>query len=270
MSETATDKDIKLIRHELRPRVLQVLRTAQVSPHMVRVTLGGDDLDGFTTLSPDDHVKLFFPRAGEEKPQMPVLGPNGMRLPEGAPRPVSRDYTPRRYDAARRELDIDFVLHGAGVASDWAKNARAGQWLGVAGPRGSRVVPYAFDWYLLIGDESALPSLARRLEELPENARAIAFFEVQNADEVLPLQHSANAEVNWVLRDAGQTLQSAVRELEFPGGEYFAWISGEVSGVRAIFKWLLEEKNGRRDHIKADGYWKRGTANHDHHEPIDV
>lgn len=268
MSEIS--RETKLIRHPVAARALQVRRVLQLSPRMVRITLGGEELRGFTTLSPDDHVKLFFPADAHSKPTLPAFGSKGAAWPADVKRPIARDYTPRRFDADALELDIDFALHGAGTASDWAKNAQPGHWLGVAGPRGSRVVPYQFDWYFLAGDESALPSLARRLEELPADAHAVAFLEVANADEVLPLQHPANTAITWVLRDEGQTLENAVRALEFPEGDYFAWISGEVSGVRTIFKWLLQEKNGNRAHIKADGYWKRGTANHDHHEPIDV
>jgi NADPH-dependent ferric siderophore reductase len=261
--------ETELIRHQTRARLLRVLRVTKLSPRMVRVTLGGDDLEGFVTLSPDDHVKLLFPAEGAEKPVLPSFTPDGVKWPEGAARPVARDYTPRRFDASARELDIDFALHGEGVAARWAQNAQPGQWLGVAGPRGSHVVSYKYDWYLLAGDEAALPSLSRRLEELPAGAKSIAFFEVADAKEVLSLTTQADADVRWVLRSEGQTLESAVREMEFLPGEYFAWISGEVGGVRAIFKWLLEEKGGDRAHIKADGYWKRGTSNHDHHEPIE-
>ena len=77
-----------------------------------------------------------------------------------------RDYTPRRYDLDTLELDIDFVLHGDGPASTWAEQAKPGQFLHIGGPRGSMIVPDIFDSYLLIGDETALPAIARRLEGL--------------------------------------------------------------------------------------------------------
>lgn len=44
--------------------------------------------------------------------------------------------------------------------------------LHIAALRGSMVVPDMFDSYLPIGDETALPAIARRLEELPANRRA--------------------------------------------------------------------------------------------------
>lgn len=99
------------------------------------------------------------------------------------PMPAMRDYTPRRYDLDTLELDIDFVLHGDGPASTWAEQAKPGQFLHIGGPRGSMIVPDMFDSYLLIGDETALPAIARRLEGLPANRRALVIVEVENGKE---------------------------------------------------------------------------------------
>lgn len=265
-------KTSTLVRHELKVRLLRVVRTAQLTPRMKRITLSGAELAGFTTLAPDDHVKVLVPGPGQEKPSLPTPGPNGMAWPEDAPRPAARDYTPRRYDPVAGELDIDFVLHGEGAVSQWAAQAQIGQYVGVAGPRGSHLLPYDFDWYLLAGDESALPSIARRLEELPANARVFAFIEVSDAAEVQSLQAPANASICWVYRTPDSeedALEAAVRGLKFPEGEYYAWIKGEVGSVRAIYRYLLHEKGASREQVKADGYWKRGVVNHDHHQPIE-
>ncbi|MCF7697685.1 siderophore-interacting protein, partial [Mycetohabitans sp. B2] len=99
------------------------------------------------------------------------VGPDGVAFPEHHPRPPARDYTPRRYDRHAGELDLEFALHDAGPASAWARQAQPGQWLGVGGPRSSLVIPTDFDWHLLIGDDTALPAIARRLDELPADTR---------------------------------------------------------------------------------------------------
>jgi NADPH-dependent ferric siderophore reductase len=262
-----------LIRHELQMRTLKVLSVSRITPRMVRITLGGSELDGFTTLSPDDHVKLFFPPTREEKPAIPTVGANGIEWPDDKPLPVGRDYTPRRYDAEAGTLDVDFYLHGTGVAADWAANAQPGQYLGVAGPRGSRVVDYDFDWYLLMGDESALPAIARRLEELPPDADVYVFMNVANVAEMQELEAPANSKISWLFRDSNQhdknPLKTALHQLEFPSGECYAWIAGEAGNVRAVYQYLLEEKAMDRQNIKANGYWKNGVSNHNHHEPIE-
>jgi NADPH-dependent ferric siderophore reductase len=181
------------VRHPLRLRLAQVTAVEAISPRMRRITLGGEELKGFASAAADDHVKLFFPQRGQDRPALPSLGPNGPVFPEGAARPVMRDFTPRRFDANAGELTIEFVLHGHGPASAWADEARPGQWIGVGGPRGSLLIPDDYDAYLLVGDESALPAIARRLEEMAPGAVVFALIEVGDRREERYLPTAANA-----------------------------------------------------------------------------
>jgi NADPH-dependent ferric siderophore reductase len=242
------------IRHETRLRLLQVARAEQISPKMCRITLTGDALDGFVTAAPDDHVKLFFPAEGQAMPVLPD---------SGAPC-CARDYTPRRFDAARRELVIDFVLHGEGPATSWAAHAKPGDWLGVGGPRGSFLPPEA-DTTLLAGDEAALPAISRFLEEMQPGARAIALIEVANLREQRHLPTAGNVAVTWLHRNGmkpgGTTLLGpAVHDLEFRPGSVFAWLAGEIDVVRSLRHTLIAHHGLDRSQIRAAGYWRAGTA----------
>jgi NADPH-dependent ferric siderophore reductase len=258
-----SDLTVQRVRHTLRMRRLQVVRTQQVTPQLLRVTLGGADLDGFVSASFDDHIKVFFPPPGESEPALPQPGPDGIVFPEGKPRPPARDYTPRRYDAAAQELDIEFVLHGDGPASTWAAQARPGQILGVGGPRGSFVIPQGFDWHLLVGDDTALPAIVRRLEELPATARAIVVLEVESATAQPPLPGGANLQVHWLHRNGapeGSLLEAAVRGLVLPDGEGYVWAAGEAAAMRAVRQHLVGERGVDKTRIRASAYWKRGAA----------
>ena len=63
---------------------------------------------------------------------MPTLGEDGLEPPPpGSPRPIYRDYTVRFLRPERRELDIDFALHGHGPGATWAEHAAPGQRLGI-------------------------------------------------------------------------------------------------------------------------------------------
>ena len=83
---------IERLRHELKLRVLTVVRTENLTAHMRRITLAGSDLEGFVSPAHDDHVKLFFPAPGDTQPVLPALGKgaNPIEYAEGA-RPVARD-----------------------------------------------------------------------------------------------------------------------------------------------------------------------------------
>lgn len=140
--------------------------------------------------------------------------------PEGEPRPTARDYTPCRFDPERQELDLEFALHEAGPATSWAAQAKPGQYLGIGGPRGSLVIPAAFDWHLLIGDESALPAIRRRLAELPPTAKVIALLQSSEAGQGCELPAHPNADIHWVHQgaDAEPALLTALKSPGLAGG----------------------------------------------------
>ncbi len=258
---------VKRVRHVLRARLLVVRDVERLTPSLARITLTGDGLEDFDSRAPDDHVKLLFAPAGEERPSLPSFAPGTARYPEDVTPPVARDYTPRRFDAARRELTIDFVLHGDGPASGWAARAAPGAVVGQAGPRGSLLVSEGFDWYLLAGDETALPAIARRLEELSADVRATAIIEVADADHELELRTRADLQLFWLHRNgrpAGTTdlLEAAVRRWRPPAGDGFAWVAAEATAARALRSYLREEQGLPREWTRITGHWQLGVAEH--------
>ncbi|MEW6339342.1 MAG: siderophore-interacting protein [Pseudomonadota bacterium] len=260
---TRSDLAVTRVRHPLKFRLLQVKRVQPLTPHLIRVTFTGDDLHDFVSASFDDHIKVFFPAPGADKPVLPSAGPNGPMFPEDQPRPVARDFTPRRYDRDARELDIEFAMHEAGPAAAWAAQAKVGQYLGVGGPRGSLVIPTAFDWHLLIGDETALPAIARRLQELPAGTRVAAVLEVADPSARIEFDTQAELHVVWRYRSdspyRGDALLQAVRDTYLPDGEGYVWAAGESATMRAVRYHLCTERGVDKSRIRAASYWKQGA-----------
>lgn len=255
---------VERIRHALKVRQLTVLRVERIAGLLVRVTLGGADLADFTSASFDDHIKIFLPETPGAPVAAPTPGPNGLSFPEGAPRPIARDYTPRRYDPATQELDIDFVLHEDGPASNWAAQAQPGQTLLIAGPRGSFVVPTGFDWHLLIGDETALPAISRRLEELPDGVQVIALIEIPQASNQIPLAARAGQQVQWLHRNGvpaggSQLLPQAAASLVLPQGDGYVWVAAESAAAHAVLDIMMSQHKTHKRRIRAASYWKRGA-----------
>ncbi len=259
---TPTRHAITRVRHQPRRRLLTVKRIERLTPQMARITLGGD-LDGFHSAAYDDHVKVFFPLPGRIAPTLPEPGPDG-QMPEGVERSPGRDYTPRRY--GHNELIIDFALHDAGPATSWAAQAAPGQQLAVGGPRGSFVVPDDFDWYLFIGDETALPAIGRRLEELRAGVHAFVVAAATGREEEQSFTSRATVEVTWVHRPLSRAedpapLLDAVRALTLPKtGDGYAWAAGESQTAKLLRRHLLDERGLEKAFVKAAGYWKRGAA----------
>lgn len=251
------ERTTERVRHELKFRIASVVRSERITPRMVRVTLQHPDFVNFRSDAYDDHVKLFFARPGEAL-AAPVPGPDGLDFPGGI-RPDGRDYTPRRFDTARGEVVIDFVLHGDGPAAGWAANAKVGDTIGVGGPRASFVVRGDYDWYLLAGDETALPAIGRRIEELPRGANILAFVEIADADERQVFHTAANLELHWVLRSEGGALGEAVDSARLPDGTGYAFVAGESAASHALRDRLIA-RGISADFIKSAGYWRQGEA----------
>lgn len=259
------------VRHALRIRSLDVHEVRQITPHMLRVTLAGEELEGFTTLGFDDHVKVFFAQPGQEHPDLPVVGAQGIFMPEGLRKPIARDYTVRRHDREKGTLDIDFVLHDDGPATRWAAGVKPGDRAFIAGPRGSFVIPTTYDWHLLIGDETALPAISRRLEELPAGARAMAVIEVRGPLDEQPISSRADVEIIWLHRDRqavdDSRFKAALARACWPQGTFYTWIACESTVAKSLRLWLIEERAANPRWVRASGYWRTGTAGfHDEHD----
>ncbi|MDM0079829.1 siderophore-interacting protein [Variovorax sp. J31P179] len=271
IASSTPDRLPRRLRHDLRFRKLEVRRVQRLTPHLIRITLGGDELAGFTSPGFDDHAKVFFPDAATGQLTVPTTGPEGPVWPPG-PKPAMRDYTPRRHDAQAGTLEIDFALHDAGPATQWAEAARPGDVVGVGGPRGSFIIPTAFDWHLLIGDDTALPAISRRLAELPAGARAVVLAEVDSEADEISFDTQAALDLQWVHRrgaepGTGSPLLDALRRLTLPEGDFHAWVACESSAAKALRAHLVGERGAHPKWVKAAGYWRRGAAaTHDTHE----
>ncbi|MCG8273176.1 siderophore-interacting protein [Aquamicrobium sp. NLF2-7] len=117
-------------------RLMRVVSTRRITPHMQRIRLAGENLLRFSGLG-NIHCKLLVPPAGVE-PEWPALDAQGsFRWPGGPGKPSVRKYTIRSVDAQAGTLDIDLVVHGdEGPGSAWAIAAKPGDLIGMVGPGG--------------------------------------------------------------------------------------------------------------------------------------
>lgn len=248
MGIIAMENPIVRHRHEIKRRRLTVREKSYVTPRMLRILFEGSELADFVSLSPDDHVKLI--------------------VPTGSGEPERRDYTPRSFDRAAGTLMIDFALHDAGSATRWAIDSRPGDVLEIGGPRGSAVISPDFDWWLLIGDETALPAIGRRLEELPQGKRAISVVAIADAGEQQSFETRADHHALWAHRpldqaDAPSSLLSALTGMKLPEGKGFVWIAAEARVARALRDYVVNTLGHPLPWTKAAGYWLKGVADAD-------
>lgn len=237
------------VRHDLRRRELTVTEAARLTPHMIRLTLEGEDMADFPSLAPDDHVMIFIP------------GPDGSS--DGTEE--RRAYTPRSFDREARRLVLDFALHEAGPATAWAMRAAPGDRLAMGGPRGSRLIEGPVRDWLLIGDETALPAIGRRVEELGADARVAALVAIPGPEDAQDFATPAALRAHWVHRPEAQAtdpapLLDALRLMPI-GPETFVWIAAEAGVARALRTHMLEERGHSPRWLFVAGYWVTGEDN---------
>jgi NADPH-dependent ferric siderophore reductase len=255
----------------------EVLRTENLTPHIVRVVLGGS---GFDTFTPNDYtdayVKIVFVRDDIDVNALPqpLTLDSFNELPVER-RPSVRTYTVRDADTERRELTIDFVVHGEhGVAGPWASTATPGQRAFLMGPSGAYAPDPAADWHLIAGDEAALPAISAALESLPDNAIGKVFIEVAGPDDEIPLKAPAGVGVNWIYRGgradlvpedkAGDQspLIAAVKEANWLPGQVQVFIHGEAQAVMHNLRPYIRKERGvdAKWANSMSGYWRRGRT----------
>ncbi|WP_167051307.1 siderophore-interacting protein [Salinibacterium sp. ZJ77] len=196
----------------------RVERVERVSPTFVRITFGGPELARFGTPGHvfDQRVKLVFPAPGRALPEFDAGDPDWYRAWLARPddeRGSMRTYSIRELivDGDETRAVIDFVLHlapgASGPASRWASTAQLGDELILVGPQrgrfdggGIEFSPGEARTLVLAGDETAAPAIARILEDADPASCGVAFIEVPDAADALPIAAPPGVHVRWLPR----------------------------------------------------------------------
>jgi NADPH-dependent ferric siderophore reductase len=258
MSEAAAPTSSRPPRRRGPPRQTTVNNIEQVTPKLLRLTVGGDELEGFGPPKPGAHIKLFFPDAASAwNPKDP-----------DAPRPPSRTYTPLHYDPAARSMQIDFVMHGAGLAAGWAQQARVGDTLYLAGPGGGYEVPQDIRTIVLVADETSMPAASMVIEAVPAACAVQVLCEIPDAAEERGLSPVRAVSPRWMHRGSdqgGTLLERAVANLDPPEDTYW-WVACEAGAMRRIRTQLLKDRKVAPSHVHTRGYWRLGETNYPDHD----
>jgi len=228
---------------EAKRRRITVAAIEDVTPSYRRIVFTGPDLADFQSLGADDHLRIFFVPADFDLA-------DAERLREHP----SREYTPAAFGDGT--LTLDFVIHGTGLASEWAAAATVGDVAVIGGPRGSLVIEGQPDWWLLAGDLTALPAIRRHLAAVAPGTPVDVIIHADEADEQA-LETAGQATITWV-RDL-PSLIAALEASPARPGDGFAFVAAE-QGIVKPARDLLISRGIDIQRAVVKGYWRRGVT----------
>ena len=216
-----------MTRTNARPRTRQLTVSSKqwVSPHLVRVTLTGEDMTDFPSGSESANCKLIFSATDEEA--------------------VVRTYTVRSYREKDHEVDIDFFIHDApGPASNWARGAEVGDTVGFKGPSSPKLVNTDADYIIMAGDMSAMPAMEANIERLPSSAKGVVVFEVVSEADIRTIDAPEGIDLQWVVNPhpdhPNNVLVKAVTSIPIPSTRISVWVAGESTCIRALRRYFKD------------------------------
>ena len=235
-----------------------LLSRQQLTPGMIRLTFGGLDAFSSTGIG-DEYLRLFFPNKETGRLHLPDISEDGRwTYPDGQDAVLYSTYTVRRHRPELGEVDIDFVVHDGGLASDWAQRASPGDRITINNPRGLYAPPADIVWQLLVADATGLPALSRLLEQTPLHVQSRVFIEVARAEDEQRLEHP-NATVTWLHKSgngvAPSRMEDVVRAVPLPPTPGYVWVAGEQKVVRSIRKFVRQELRLPPERYELVGYW---------------
>lgn len=245
-------------------RVLRVQHTHYLTPHMLRVVLGDDDLSDFPQGHESANFKLILPQPGQTDIADPPWTADT--------KPTIRTYTLRDFNAERHELSVDFVIYGdPGPGGRWALNAKIGDPVGFAGPGPPQIHDTQADWHLIGGDMSALPAASALLERLPKDAKGIAIFSVVSEEDIQTLNAPQGIDIRWHIHPKlhvhDEGFIDAIASVDWLPGSPAVWIAGEGGAMREIRRLMKKERDVDRQRLYVTAYWEIGM-NEDRHQVV--
>ena len=236
-------------------RELTVKSASLLTQNMRRLTLHGEELDGFPEDAVGRYFKLVFP---SDDPDKPVL----------------RTYTVAKYRPSLNEMDVDFMLHTspdgstAGVAAPWAIQAQPGDKMGIFGPGPATFINTDADWYLLAADMTALPALVATLAHLPADAKGYIVIEIIATEDQQELKVPEGMEVIWVVNPQpgsdDSPLYLAIKALAWLEGKVAVWAACEFKTMKKTRQYFKKDRSVEKSHLYISSYWKKGLQEEEH------
>ena len=229
-----------------RPVPITVTFSQELTPRTRRITFeGAITVD---TPCPASYLSLYFSDPGGQ-----WRGHESASIPK-------RTYTPRYLEPECASMTIDFVLHGAGRATEWASTARTGDVIWAGNVTGGYTIPEDVEHLVLVGDDTAIPAMGTVLEAIPSLTRTTVIIEIVDEDDERDPSDAVQCDPIWLHRgtdvtDVGDQMLNLVKSIVVPASAYW-WLAGEREAIRAVRDHLVSVRDVAHDRISVAAYWR--------------
>lgn len=230
----------------------RVAGTRRVTPHLRRITFLVEEAAFYA--GDLHHVRLLLPRRIGGSFAFPKPCPAGLPVWQaGEAMPVLRNYTIRAVRAERDEVDVDFVMHEpAGPATAWARDCRPGDEIGALGPVGRPVSHERRR--ILAGDETALPTILRQIEERRPGEDIDAYIEIADEAERQDVSLPDGCRLHWLRR--GDLVAALRMRARAEGDAVFAYAGSEFATSQRLKTVFGADLGLRPTQFRAVAYWR--------------
>ena len=257
---TSTEPRVRRAPPPFRRVTVEAIRP--INRRLVRITFTGPDLDGLIVPEPGASIRLRLPPRDAPQLVIPTWRGNEFLLPDDV-KPAIRTFTPSLMDATSCELELDVVLHGHGVASEWAANVRVGDTAAVSGPGRGYTIETNASGYIIGGDESAIPAIRQLIVAMPTSIPTRVYIEVASLDTRVELVQADHVTVEWLASTTGAPPGTALADAAIAAPiapTTHVWIAGEAAAVQRVRRHLFTEREFPRAQATIRGYWKHGRV----------
>ena len=235
---------MRLIYMAKKIRKVTVLSTKQITPHLQRIVLGSDEFTDLTSDHIGSYVKVLIPKNGVADFNLKTA--------------CMRSYTIQNVNKSNGAITLDFVINmHQGPATNWAKVAKVGDELAIAGPGPKKLENYQHSHYVLLGDLTSVNAIKGYVQQLPINAKIDAFIHTPNKADIISLD--STRQVNWLITTTPDiemaNALSTLQQYEQPPIIFMALEAGLVRELKTL---LTSKLAVPRTNIVSSGYWKKG------------
>ncbi len=235
---------MRLIYMTKKIRKVTVLSTKQITPHLQRIVLGSDEFTDLTSDHIGSYVKVLIPKNGVADFNLKTA--------------CMRSYTIQNVNKSNGAITLDFVINmHQGPATNWAKVAKVGDELAIAGPGPKKLENYQHSHYVLLGDLTSVNAIKGYVKQLPINAKIDAFIHAPTDADIISLD--STRQVNWLITTTPEIeMANALSTLQQHEQPPIIFMALEAGLVRELKTLLTSKLAVPRTNIVSSGYWKKG------------